>query len=84
MELNLARDFGHDGMRMRVPVGDHFAGRDLVAVTAHHDRAIGNLVTLPFAAMFVDDRQFTRARNRDQLPVGVFHRLEVVEPDLAR
>src|SRR5690606_19416166 len=69
---------GDNGVSVGVPLGHDLAGFDLVAVVDGDHRAVGNLVTLSFAAVEIGNRQLAGAGHR-YLIVFPLHQLDVDE-----
>jgi hypothetical protein len=83
LELDHTGDFGHDRVRMRIPIRDRLSGRHDVGVVDGDRRAVRNLVALALAAELVDHAQFARTRHRDQMALLVPDGLDVVQADRA-
>ena len=65
VEADLAADLGQDRDVVRVPLAEHAAAVDRLAVLDHHDGAVGNVVLLQLAALGVEDLDLTVARQGD-------------------
>ena len=79
LELDEARDLGHDRVRVRIPGRHDLARADRIAVADADDRAVRNLVALALATEFVDHAELAGARGRDPVALLVMHRLQVVQ-----
>ena len=83
VESDLAADLGQDRNVVRVPLAEHAAAADRLAVFDHHDRTVGNVVFLELATLGVEDLDLAVTRQRDLLPFVVDHDVQADELDLA-
>src|SRR5580692_1924058 len=83
LELQEARHFGHDRVGMRIPGRADLARSNHVTFFHVDHGAVRDLVALALAAEIIDHADFTRARHRNQVPLLMLHRLDVVEADEA-
>jgi hypothetical protein len=78
-ELDHAGHFRYHGVGVRIPIGDRLSRRDDVRIV-HGDRCtVRNLVAFTLAAELIHHAQFTGTRHRDQVPLLMAHRLDVVQ-----
>src|SRR5580698_602895 len=81
VELHGAGGFGKDREGERIPLGQDLAVRDGFAFDTAEACAIHNVVTLFFAALFVNDGDQARAIHRDVGATATFDVLEIHELD---
>src|SRR5512138_529295 len=79
LELDEARHFRDDRVRMRIPRREDLPRLDAIAILDVDDRAIRDLVTLSLATELVDDAELARARHRHPVTFLVVHRLQVMQ-----
>src|SRR5690606_20567849 len=79
LELDEARHFRDDRVRVRIPRGQNLTGLDRIAVLHVDRRAVRNLVALALATEFVDHAELAGAGYRDPMALLVMHRLQVVQ-----
>ena len=80
-EGHLTRHLSHDGVRVRIPLGNDLAAVDLLAVFNGNYRTVGDLIALTLTALGIGHRQLTGARYRHQVAVFVGHQLNVNQAD---
>src|SRR4029077_3837115 len=83
LELDGASGFGEDRERVRVPLGKKFAELDGLIFLDAKARAIDHVVTLLFAALFVDDGNQAVAVHGDQVRAAAAHDVHVDKADEA-
>ena len=73
--------FGNDRVSVRIPLGDDSASIDLVAFLHRDHGAVWQLVALTLTTEFVGNSQFTGTRHGNQVAVGTYNLLQVVQTD---
>ena len=83
VEPDRAADLGQDRDVVRVPLDDHLAAGDLLAVLDHDHGAVGHVELVQLATLGVEDLDLAVARQRDVLPLVVGDDVQADELDLA-
>ena len=75
---DLTRDFGDDGMRMRLPLGHDRTSLDLIAIVNREYGTIGHFITLTVTTLGILHNQLARPRYRYIVTTGVFNDLKIL------
>src|SRR5271157_5513006 len=79
VETHLAADLGEDRDVVRIPLAEHLAAVDLLAVVDDHRRPVGHVVLLELAPLGIEDLDFPVARQGDLLALVVGHDVDADE-----
>src|SRR5262249_52123347 len=83
VEADRTADLGEDRDVVRVPLAEHLAAADLLAVLDHDDGPVGHVELLQLAPLGVEELDLTVARQRDGLTLVIGHDVQPDELDLA-